>query len=132
MVWLSPITDVFEFIFPFLDSVPVIRMIIGFVLVFFLPGFAWSFVFFNRIKVIERVLLSFALSMALVTLSLLFASWLLKIKLTGPNSILIIILVTIIPIGIRYLVRFLRKKPDAEDDDEEESTEEDEMLERYD
>lgn len=132
MVWLSSITDVFEFIFPFLESVPVLRMIIGFVLVFFLPGFAWSFVFFKRIKVIERLLLSFALSMALVTLSFLFANWLLKIKLTGPNSILIIILVTIIPIAIRYLARLLKRRSDAEDDDEEESAEEDGMLERYD
>ncbi len=129
MVWLSPITDLFDFIFPFLDSVPVIRAILGFVLVFFLPGFTWSFVFFNRMRVIERVLLSFALSIALVTLSLLFASWLLRITLSGPNSIIIIILITIVPIGIRYLVRFMRKKPDGEGDDEEASMEEDEILE---
>jgi hypothetical protein len=41
-------------------------------------------------------------------------------------------LVTIIPVGIRYLAGFLRKKPDTEDDDDEESAGEDGTPERYD
>ncbi|MFC2069985.1 DUF1616 domain-containing protein [Chloroflexota bacterium] len=107
MDWIK---EIFGFLFPFLESVPFIRATLGFILVFFLPGFAWTFVFFRRIKVLERILLSFAISIAMVTLSLLFANWILKINITGINSVLIIIIVTALPVGIYYLIRFIRRK----------------------
>ena len=52
--------------FAFFESVPVIRGIIGFILVLFIPGFAWTLVFFKQLNVIERIALSFGLSIAVV------------------------------------------------------------------
>lgn len=109
MDWLSPVGQVFEFIFPFLEKVPAIRAILGFILVFFLPGFAWTLVFFKNINVIERVALSFGLSIAVVTLSILALNVLLDIRINGLNSLLIIIVFTIIPVALYYLKRFTRK-----------------------
>jgi len=45
-----------------------LRIIFGSVFVLFLPGLAWSFVFFKKeeIDVIKRIALSFGLSIALV------------------------------------------------------------------
>lgn len=110
MDWLSPIRELFGFVFPFLESLPVIRAILGFILVFFLPGFAWTFVFFRQIKVIERVTLSFALSIVAVTLGLLLASALLGIRITGANSALVIVVITILPVLAFYLNRLIRRR----------------------
>ena len=110
MDWLSPIRQIFEFALPFLERVPAIRALLGFILVFFLPGFAWTLVFFRQINLIERIALSFGLSIAVVTLSILALNVLLGISITGLNSLLIIILVTIIPVVFYYLKRLIKRK----------------------
>ena len=111
MDWLSPIRTIFEFAFPFVEDLPIVRAILGFILVFFLPGFAWTLVFFNRrqINVIERIILSFGLSIAVVTLSIFSLNKLIGIRITGLNSILIIIGITIVPVAFYYLNRFIRR-----------------------
>jgi len=110
--WLSPIRELFGFFLPFLERVPVIRAILGFALVFFLPGFAWTFIFFKgkSINVIERVALSFGLSMALVTLSIFALNVLFGARITGFNSVLVIIAIITIPIVLYYLNRLIRKR----------------------
>ncbi len=110
MDWLSPIRDFFKFGFSFPEGLSVIRALLGFVLVFVLPGFAWTIVFFRRINVIERVTLSFALSIVVVTLSLLFINRLTGLRITGLNSVLVIIVVTILPIVAYYLNRLIRRR----------------------
>ena len=119
MDWLSPVKEVFEFIFPFLERVAVLRAILGFILVFFLPGFAWTFIFFKKLSVIERITLSFALSIAIVTLSILLFNVLFGIRITGFNSVLIIILITVIPVAAYYLNRFIRRKKKNVSQDEQ-------------
>ena len=108
MDWLSPVKHVFEFVLPFLERLPVIRAILGFILVFFLPGFAWTLIFFKKVNVIERIVLSFGLSIALVTLSILTLNVLLGIRITGLNSLLTITVLTIIPVMVYYLRRIRR------------------------
>ncbi len=110
MDWLSPIRELFGFAFPLLERLPVIRAILGFILVFFLPGFAWTLVFFRQINVIERVTLSLALSIVVVTLSLLFMNRLIGLRITGLNSVLVIIVVTILPVLVYYLNRLIRRR----------------------
>ena len=104
MDWLSPISTLFE-------SLPVIRVAIGVTLVFFLPGFAWTLVFFHnqQLNILERVALSFGLSIAIVTLSIIVLNKLAGISLTTFNSFLVIMVVTIIPLAFYYLNRLLRK-----------------------
>ena len=114
MDWLSPIGELAAFAFPFLERLPVIRAILGFVLVFFLPGFAWTLVLFRQIAPIERVLLSFALSIAAVTLSLFVMNGLFGIRITGLNAALVIVVVTIVPVAVYYHTRRMRqRKEDA-------------------
>jgi len=110
MDWLFPIRELFEFVFPFLERLPVIRAILGFILVFFLPGFAWTLVFFKQINIIERIALSFGLSIVVVTLGLLLASRLSGIRITGFNSALVIVGLTILPVSIYYLNRLIRRR----------------------
>ena len=110
MDWLSPIKQIFEFALPFLDKLPAIRAILGFILVFFLPGFAWTLVFFKQVNIIERIALSFGLSIAVVTLSILVLNVLIGVRITGLNSLLIIIVITIIPVAFYYLKRFTKGK----------------------
>jgi len=70
-----------------------LRIIFGSVFVLFLPGLAWSFVFFKKeeIDVIERIALSFGLSIALVPLVVFWLNWLLKIKINILNVTAIIL-----------------------------------------
>ena len=107
---LSPVKGLFEFVTPFLDRAPFIRGVIGFIIVFLLPGFAWSLAFFRKIDILERILLSFTLSIVFVTLSLLFANWIFKVRTTGVNSLFIIIVVTVIPLGIYYIRRVMGRE----------------------
>jgi len=108
--WLSPLRELFEFAFPFLEGLPIVRALLGFIFVFFLPGFAWTLIFFKQISIIERIVLSFGLSIALVTLSLLFLNRLVGIKISGFNSLLVIIVVTIIPVAFYYLNRLIGRR----------------------
>ncbi len=110
MEWLTPIRELVGFVFPFLERLPVIRAMLGFTLVFFLPGFAWTLIFFRRINVIERITLSFGLSIVVVTLSLLFMNRLFGISITGFNSALVILMVTILPASAYYLNRLIRQR----------------------
>ena len=110
MDWLSPLRELFGFIFPFLERVPIIRAILGFILVFFLPGFAWTLVFFRQINVIERVTLSFGLSIVVVTLTLLLLDRLIGISITGFNSVLVIVGITILPVLVYYLNRLIKRR----------------------
>ncbi len=110
MDWLSPLRGLFGFVFPFLESLPIIRAILGFILVFFLPGFAWTLVFFKQINVIERVTLSFGLSIVVVTLSLLLLNRLIGISITGFNSVLVIVGITVLPVLVYYLNRLVKRK----------------------
>ena len=109
MDWLSPIRELVGLILPFFEHVPVIRAILGLILVFFLPGFAWTLVFFRELDVIERVTLSLALSIVVVTLSILLASRL-GMRITGLNSTLVIIIVTILPALIYFLNNRIRRR----------------------
>jgi len=110
MDWLHPIREVFDFGLPFLESVPVIRAGVGFVLMFFLPGFCWTLVFFRQVGILERVALSFGLSIALVTLSILSLSRLFGISINGLNSVLIILVISVIPLAIYYFLRLRRRR----------------------
>lgn len=103
-------SEAINFILRLLDYVPVVRVIISFVLILFLPGFAWTLVFFRNIKVVERIAFSFGLSLAIVTLSILVLNTVFKVKITGLNSFIVIILVTVIPLTIYYLNRARRKQ----------------------
>jgi len=104
--------EIFGFALPFAEGLSIIRAILGFIFVFFLPGFAWTLVFFRgkQINVIERIALSFGLSIAVVTISILSLNMLIGIKITGLNSVLIIMAVTLIPVVFYYLNRLIRRR----------------------
>ena len=111
MDWLSPIRELVAGPAPFSRTSQSLRALLGFILVFFLPGFAWTLVFFRgkQINVIERVALSFGLSIAIVTLGILALGILVGIMVSGFNSVLIIIGVTIIPVVFYYLNKLIRE-----------------------
>jgi len=103
----------------FLDNLPVIRGFAGALLVFFVPGFAWTLVFFNspQLTALERIGISIALSIATVTLSILAANILFGVRVTGMNSVLIILVITVIPLAWYYLKR--TKNASSNNSDEE-------------
>ena len=109
-----PVGEIYGFAIPFLERFPTITAIPGFILVFFLPGFAWTLIFFKRLNIIERIALSFGLSIALITLSIIALNVLIGIKITGFNPLLIIIIIAIIPIVIYSLRRRMKGRSSDE------------------
>ena len=92
---------------------PAVRVIIAFILVFLLPGFAWSLVFFKKITILERAAFSFGLSIALVTLAVLGLNVLLHVRINGFNALITIIVMTVIPTGIYLLKKYAGRKSEA-------------------
>ena len=103
-------SELFGSLVPFAERLPTIRAILGIILVFFVPGFAWTLVFFSRVNIIERIALSFGLSIAAVTLSVMALHVLLGMRITGVNSLLTIIMITIIALVLYLLKRFIPRQ----------------------
>lgn len=117
---LAVISVVLGFIIGFLES---FRIVFGAVYVLFLPGFIISFIFFpktkefdskkeNAIDLLERIALSFALSIAIVPLVVFYLN-LVGIRINILNTSLIILAIMIISIIIlwkRQKIKRLFKK----------------------
>jgi uncharacterized membrane protein len=76
-----------------------IRIFFGSAFVLFIPGFVWTYIFFNQneIDMIERIALSFGLSIALVPLAVFYLNYLLGIKITLVNCSIIVVMIILIP-----------------------------------
>ena len=107
MDWLN---GFFGLIIPLLDEEPLLRAIIGFILICFLPGFLWSLVFLQQITIIERIALSFGLSVVLVVLSILLFNIVLNVPINSVNSIVIIILLIMVPSVLYCFIRYRRRR----------------------
>jgi uncharacterized membrane protein len=89
-----------------MDIIEVLRIILGSFFVLFIPGFAWSFVFFaiDEIDAIERIALSLGLSIAIIPLVIFYLNYLLGVKITLINSTIAILFLTLIP-SVIYFAR---------------------------
>ena len=89
-----------------MSALEILRIFFGGLFVLFLPGLAWSYAFFlgKTIDWIERVALSFGLSVAIVPLALFWLNWLFHVRITILSTLLIVCGLTIIP-AIYILIR---------------------------
>ena len=102
------IGQIFGTFLPVLEGAPWLRAGLAIVLVFFLPGLAWTLVFFNRINIIERIALAIGLSIASVTLSILVLNVLFHVRISGVNAVLTILVITAAGVAIYFIRRRLR------------------------
>ena len=109
---LEPLRDLFGFAFPLLENLPAMRAILGVILVFFLPGFAWTLVFFRQIPILERIVLSIALSIVVVTLSVLALNRVIGMRISGFNAVLVIGTITSVPLMLYFLKRVTGRQGD--------------------
>ena len=81
-------------------------MIFGGIFVLFVPDFCWSFLFFKRksIDLVERIALSFGLSIALVPLTVFWLNWIFDMRITELSLILTVSVLSILAI-ILYKTR---------------------------
>ena len=91
-----------------MEILELLRIPIGSIFVLFLPGYAWSFVFFKKgeIELIERTALSFGLSIALVPLIVFWLNWLLKIRINMVTVTAVILGL----IGCALIIMLIRGK----------------------
>ena len=87
------------------ETYEVVRIVLGSIFVLFIPGFAWSYIFFGKgeIDLIERIALSFGLSIALIPLTVFWLNWLLHVPINLTNVTIIVVVLTVIPLIHFYL-----------------------------
>jgi uncharacterized membrane protein len=110
-------SQIFGTFLPALEAVPWLRAALGIVLVFFLPGLAWTFVFFDRINILERLALAIGLSIASVTLGIIVLNVLFHVRIDGTNAVVTILVITAASAAIYLIKRLLTRRP-ADDDGE--------------
>lgn len=86
-----------------------LRIMFGSFYVLFLPGFVITYLFFKEIDMIERIALSFALSIATVPLTLFYLNKL-GVKITLLSSILTVLVIIAIASGISVMWKKREKK----------------------
>lgn len=89
-------------------------LIFAVLMIFFVPGYAWATALFweDEVDYIERFTISFALSISLVILTIIYLNLVLRIKITRGMVLTDIITITLLGVlywGIRY-DNWLRKK----------------------
>ena len=82
-----------------------LRAIGSFLLIFIIPGLVWTLVIFRELHIIERIVLAFGLSMAIVSLVVLVLNRALGVPITTANALISVAAVT----GIALLLYALRK-----------------------
>ncbi len=86
-----------------LEVLEVVRAVLGFLLVMFVPGYAWTFAFFpddEEIDLLERIAIAVGLSISLVVLTVYALNILFSVKITLVNSLLVIFALTAAGAGI--------------------------------
>lgn len=89
------------------------RVVFGSVFVLFLPGFVWSFVFFNnrgekKIDWVERIALSFALSIAVVPLAVFYLN-LIGMKISALSSFIVVTVLILVGAGVVWWMNQKRR-----------------------
>jgi uncharacterized membrane protein len=109
---LDVLKDLLNNMLPFFDAVPGVRAALASLLVFFIPGFAWTLLLFRgrQINWLERLALSIGISIAIVTISILALNLLFGVRISGINAFITILVITAIPLAWYFLVRFLARK----------------------
>ncbi|MFC1923747.1 O-antigen ligase family protein [Chloroflexota bacterium] len=78
----------------------ILRIILSVLFILFLPGFVWSYVFFkNKADWIERITISCGLSIAIVTLVVLWLNWIFHVHITLLNTSLIVCALIVVPVS---------------------------------
>ena len=88
-----------------MNFIEIIKFIFGIVITLFIPGFIWTFVLFNKddIDVLERIVLSFGISIAMIPLLIFFLHKLVGMKITALNSFLTIAIFCIVGVVCAYM-----------------------------
>ncbi|MDP4012029.1 MAG: DUF1616 domain-containing protein [Candidatus Nanoarchaeia archaeon] len=90
-----------------LTLVESLRVVFGAFYILFLPGFIIVYFFFKDRDIIEKIALSFALSIAIVPLIVFYLNYLFKIKITAFNVFLTVLAI----IGIvSFIAKYTQKK----------------------
>ena len=92
---------------PFLGRLPLIRAIVWFIIIFILPGLAWTFFFFKKMNIVWRLTLAFFLSIAVAVLSVVVLHVIFGVRITEFNSMITIVAIVAVPLAFSYLKKLI-------------------------
>ena len=106
---LSPLTEIMDFVLPVFRYLPGLRMTLGVILVFLLPGLCWTLVFFRgrQVNMVERIALSFGISIAMVTLLIFVMNRVAGVAINGVSSLAAIAVLIVVPLAYYCVRRFV-------------------------
>lgn len=86
----------------------IIQMLIGSLLVLFVPGLTWTYALFDNreIDLIERIALAVGLSMAMIPLSLFYLHDLAGMRIDLENSVYVVLLLTVVALCLIMFRRY--------------------------
>jgi len=86
----------------------IIQMLIGSLLVLFVPGLTWTYALFDNreIDLIERIALAVGLSMAMIPLSLFYLHDLAGMRIDLENSVYVVLLLTAVALCLIMFRRY--------------------------
>ena len=93
--------------------VSVLRALAASVLVLFLPGFAWSLVFFKKTGALERFALSIGLSVSIMTLAVLGLNIAFRVPITVTTALIVIFVFSAVPFAIYTITRIRARQREA-------------------
>ena len=102
---LSIISLILLLIFSSMSLIEILRIVYGTIFVLFLPGFVITFSFFTKeeVDILEKIALSFALSIAIIPLITFYLNFIFDVKINALNIVLTIV-------GIILLTLFLKSQ----------------------
>jgi len=103
MDWVSGITQTSDSLS---WGIYYLRAIGGFLLIFIIPGLVWTLVIFKKLHIIERIVLSFGLSMAIVAMISYIPSKAFGLPITVSNVLISIAATVCIALALYALRRY--------------------------
>ena len=105
MDWVSSVTQTSDSLS---WGIYYLRAMGGFALVFFIPGFTWTLVLFRELHIMERIVLSFGLSMAIMAMISYIPSKAFGLPITVSNVLISTAAIVCIALAL-YAVRRYRE-----------------------
>lgn len=85
-----------------------VHLIVASIFILIAPGIAWSYIFFKDVNILERIVLSFGMSIAMVSLTIYILNSFFGVKINLLNMVVVVSFLISIPVIYKKCLTFIR------------------------